>query len=96
MRKRTSQPVAVLTICLMFLGPLATGLLAADTGTTTQTTDPTLILKAPSTVLLALFPYLLDFLSNNPPSQTQTSSNDVVLAARPTGTIKSIRLSGGD
>ncbi len=94
MRKRTSQPVAVLTICLMFLGPLASGLLAADTGTTTQTTDPTLITKAPSQVLLALFPFLIDFLTNSQPPQATADSAAPTI--RPTGTIKSVRLSGAD
>jgi hypothetical protein len=95
MRKRNSQTAAVLTICLMFLGPLASGLLAADTGTT-QTIDPTLALRAPSQFLIALFPFLLDFLSNNNATQTQTSTDQTILTARPTGTIKSVRLSGGD
>lgn len=78
----------------MFLGPFASGLLAADTGST-QTIDPTVVLKAPAQFLINFFPFLLDLLSNNKTTQTPTT-DQAVLTVRPTGTIKSIRLSGGD
>ena len=95
MRKRALQKTAVLTICLMFLGPFASGLLAADTGTP-QTPDPTMVLKAPSQFLLSLFPYLLDLLSNNKTSQTQTTTDGTTITIKTTADITVLRVSGRD
>ena len=94
MRKRTLQKAVVLFVCFMFLGLSSPGLMAATTES--ETFNPTLILKVPVQFLVSLFPFLLDLLMNDDPVQTQPTSTGPAWTIEATGTIKAIRLSGGD
>jgi hypothetical protein len=97
MRKRNLQKAVVLVVCFAFLGLSASGLSAATTSQ--QPAKPgffSMLLKLPAQWLVALFPGLRNIINPPQPTQVQppTSSSNKVI--KPTGTIKSIRLSGGD
>ena len=94
MRKRTLQKAAVVLVFFSFLGLSATGLMA---GTTTTDRSAklsfSLLFKNPAQFLAVLFPGLRGLFGLNNPQPPSTSAVKVI---KPTGTIKSIRLSGGD
>jgi len=94
MRKRFIQKAVALLVCFVFLGLSASGLMAAPRET--PRIDASLILKAPAQFLVNLLPFLRSLFQNNNPAQTQPTSTGTVNIIKPTGTIKVIRLSGGD
>ena len=94
MRKRNVQKAVVLLVFLSFLGLSASGLMAGTTSDRSVRLSFSLLLKNPAQFLAALFPGLRGILKIDNPSQPPSSS--AVKVIKPTGTIKSIRLSGGD
>jgi hypothetical protein len=97
MRKRNLQKAVVLLLCVAFLGLSASGLSAA----TTTTQKPTkvsfsLLFRYPVQLLLNLFPGLRNIIKIDPPAPVQSGTTSSTRTIKPTGTIKSIRLSGGD
>jgi len=93
MRKRTLQKAAVVLVFFSFLGLSATGLMAGTTTDRSVKLSFSLLFKNPAQFLAVLFPGLRGFLGLNNPQPPSTSTVKVI---KPTGTIKSIRLSGGD
>ena len=95
MRKTNLQKAATVLVFLSFLGISASGLWAGPTSQTA--TKPTFgqFLQSPIQFLLALFPGLRH-LFNNGNGQTQSPGSSSVTTVKPTGTIKAIRLGGGD
>ncbi len=93
MRKRNVQKAVVLLVFLSFLGLSASGLMAGTTSTSGKTVKLSfsLLFRNPAQFLATLFPGL--FGRNNP---GQTANQGQVITVKPTGTIKSIKLSGGD
>jgi hypothetical protein len=95
MRRRNLQKAVVLIVCFGFLGLSASGLWAGDR--TPARTTFQVILNVPAQILAHLFPWLRNFLNpGNPAQTTQPPAANSVTTVKPTGTISSIRLSGGD
>jgi hypothetical protein len=96
MRKGNLQKAVVLLVFLSFLGISASGLQAGTTSQTTVKPTLTLLFQSPLQFLAALIPGLRDLFKANNPNQVQPPSSSSVTVVKPTGTIKSIRLGGGD
>jgi hypothetical protein len=96
MRKTNLQKAVVLFVFLSFLVISASGLWAGPTSQTTVKPTFSLLLKSPIQFLLALFPGLLNRLNGDNPGKAQPPSSTSVTTVKPTGTIKSVRLGGGD
>lgn len=94
MRKRNVQKAVVVLVFLSFLGLSASGLMAGTTSDRSVKLSFSLLFRSPAQFLAALFPGLRGILKIDNPSQPPSS--DTVKVIKPTGTIKSIRLSGGD
>jgi hypothetical protein len=94
MRKRNLQKAVVLLICFAFLGLSASGL-SADPQKTTGLSFR-LLLKYPAQLLVNLFPGLRNVIKVDEPTPVQPATISSTITIKPTGTIKSIRLNGGD
>jgi hypothetical protein len=96
MRKRNLQKAVVLLVFLSFLGISASGLWAGTSSQTTVKPTVSLLFRSPAQFLVALFPGLRKLFNIDNPVQVQPPSSTSVITVKPTGTIKSIRLGGGD
>ncbi len=96
MRKRNLQKAVVLLVFLSFLGISASGAYAGTSSQTTVKPTLSLLFRAPAQFLVALFPGLRNLFKIDNPNQVQPPSTSTVKIVKPTGTIKSIRLGGGD
>jgi hypothetical protein len=96
MRKRNLQKAVILLVCFAFLGLSASGLSAATTSQKATQLSFSLLINRPSLFLVSLFPGLRKILNVDDPNQIQPPSSSSVKTVKPAGTIKSIRLNGGD
>jgi hypothetical protein len=94
MRKRNLQKAVVLLVCFAFLGLSASGLSAAPQKSTKISFS--LLFKMPAQLLIKLFPGLQNIIKVEQPTQIQPTTDSLAKTIKITGTIKSIRLSGGD
>ena len=96
MRKRNVQKAVVLLVFLSFLGLSASGLMAGTTSTSGNTVKLSfsLLFRNPALFFSTLLPGLRGLFGQDNPGQTANQGQ--VTTVKPTGTIKSIRLSGGD
>lgn len=94
MRKRNLQKAVVLLVCFAFLGFSASGLSADPQKTTTLSFG--LLLKYPAQLLVNLFPSLGKVIKIDVPAPAQSGTNGSIITVKPAGTIKSVRLNGGD
>jgi len=96
MRKRNLQKAVVLVVCFAFLGLSASGLSAATTSQKPVKVTFSMLIKYPAQWLVALFPGLRNIINPPQPTQVQPPTSSSTKVIKTTGTIKSIRLSGGD
>jgi len=94
MRKRNLQKAVVLLVCFAFLGLSASGLSAAPQTTTKLSFK--MLVRQPGLFLVTLIPALRNIINVDQPTQVQPSTLSSSKLIKTTGTIKSIRLSGGD
>jgi hypothetical protein len=93
MRKRNLQKAVVLVVCFAFLGLSASGL-SADENKPIKLSF-SLLFKKPGLFLVTLIPGLRPIIGDQP-AQVQPGTSNSTKTILPTGTIKVIRLSGGD
>jgi hypothetical protein len=94
MRKRNLQKAVVLLVCFAFLGLSASGLSAAPRKSSQLSFK--MLINEPGLFLVTLIPALRNIIKVDPPAQVQPTTSNSSKLIKTTGTIKSIRLSGGD